>query len=106
MLLKRGLGVRGRSLAPELVDETVARNGLPRQEKKDRENASLPRSAERKLPLAVENLERPKYAEIERARQKSERTTIACQSTDRVLRVACERTSTRSAVSCDRRRDG
>ena len=35
----------------------------------DRENAALPRSAERQPPVAVEHLERAENAEVERARQ-------------------------------------
>ena len=69
MLLKRGLRVRGRALAPELVDEAVARDGLAAVEKEDRENASLSRPAERQPPLAVVCLERAENAEVERARQ-------------------------------------
>ena len=53
VLLKRGLRVRGRALAPELVDEAIARDGLAAVEKEDREDASLSRPAEREPPLAV-----------------------------------------------------
>ena len=69
MLLKRGLRIRRRPLAPELVDETIARDRLAGAEKEDREDAALPRPAERQLPLAVVHLERAENAEVERGRQ-------------------------------------
>ena len=69
VLLKRGLRISRRPLAPELVDQPVARDGLAGAEQEHRENAALPGPAERKLPLAVTHLERAENAEVERARQ-------------------------------------
>ncbi len=76
VLLKRGLRIGRRALAPELVDEPIARDRLAGVQQEDRENAALPRATERKLPLAVTHLERAENAEIERARQMRERTTM------------------------------
>ena len=87
MLLKRRLRIRRRPLAPELVDQPIARDRLAGVEKEDRENAALPRPAERKLPLAVIYLERAEYAEIERARQMANVPRSGCQSTDSALRA-------------------
>jgi hypothetical protein len=96
VLLKRGLRVRGRALAPELVDETIARDGLAVVEKEDRENASLPRPAERQLTFAVAYLERAENEEVERARQTANVPRSRCQSTDSALKAARERVAGRS----------
>ena len=69
VLLKGGLRIGGRVVSPQLVNEAVARDGLPGMEKKDREHASLPDAAEPQFSLAVEHLERPKNAEVEPRRQ-------------------------------------
>jgi hypothetical protein len=49
---------RGRLLAPELVDQPVARDDLVRVEQEHREQRPLPRSRERKRATALEHLER------------------------------------------------
>jgi hypothetical protein len=69
VLLQGSVRVGRRVLAPELVDEAVARDGLAAVQKEDREDASLSRPAERQLPLAVAYLERAENEEVERARQ-------------------------------------
>ena len=97
MLLKRRGGIRRRPLAPELVDQPIARDGLAGVENEDREHAALPGAAERKLPLAVTHLERAENAEIERARQIANVPRSRCQSTDSALRAPRERPSARSA---------
>jgi hypothetical protein len=104
VLLKRGLRVRRRALAPQLVDEAIARQSLAGVEKEDRENASLSCPAERQLPLAVVCLERAEYAEVERARQTANVPRCRCQSTDSALRAARERLAGRSALPTDGRR--
>ena len=75
MLLERGLSIGGGTVAPELVDEPIARDRLAAVEDEQRENAPLPRSAECQDPLALEHLERTENPEVERARQRGERTT-------------------------------
>jgi hypothetical protein len=69
VLLEGGLGISGRVVAPELVDEAVARDRLGRVKHEDRENASLLDPAESDLALAVEHFERSEDAEVERRRQ-------------------------------------
>jgi hypothetical protein len=69
VLLKRSLGVSRWLLAPELVDEPVARHRLAGVEKEDREDAALSRPTERKSTFAVIYLERAEYEEIERPGQ-------------------------------------
>ena len=76
MLLKCRGGIRRRPLAPELVDQPIAGDRLAGVKDENGEDASLPRAAERKRPLAVTHLERAENAEIERARQIGEGTTI------------------------------
>jgi hypothetical protein len=75
VLLQCGLRVRRGVVAPELVDEPVARERLATMQDEQRENAALPRSAECENPLAFDHLERTENAEVERARQRGERTT-------------------------------
>ena len=69
VLLQRRLGVGGRSVAPELVDEPIARERLSAVQDEQREDALLPRSAECEDALALEHLEWAENAEVERARQ-------------------------------------
>ena len=49
----------GRPLAPELVDQPVARNNLVGVEEEDREEGALLRTADRDHPLVLPDLERP-----------------------------------------------
>jgi hypothetical protein len=63
--LQRHPGVLRWRLAPELVDEPIARDELVRPEQKDRENSSLLRAAEVEGVLAFPDLERPQDAEVE-----------------------------------------
>ena len=91
VLLERGLRISGGPLAPELVDQPIARHGLAGVEKEDREDASLSRTAERELPLAVTHLERAENAEVERARQIANVPRSRCQSTDSALKAPRKR---------------
>ncbi len=88
MLLKRGRRRPRRPLAPELVDQPVARDRLAGAQNEDREDAALPRATERKLPLAVTHLERAENAEIERARQIANVPRSAVSRTDSALRAS------------------
>jgi hypothetical protein len=47
VLLQRRLGVRRRTLPPELVDQAVAGDGLAETEEEDREDAALTDAADR-----------------------------------------------------------
>jgi hypothetical protein len=105
VLLEGGRRIRGRTLPPELVDEAVAGNGLAGVEKEDREDTSLPRAAERQLPLVVVDLERAEDAEVERGRQRANVPRRRCQPTDSVLRAPRERLCGRSLRPTTERRN-
>jgi hypothetical protein len=104
VLLQCSLRVGGRVLAPELVGEAIARDGLAGMQKEDREDASLPRPAEREPPLVVVHLERAENAEVERARQVANVPRRGCQPTDSALRASRERLPTRSVRPTTERR--
>ena len=55
---------RRRPLAPELVDQPVARDGLVRLQEEDREERALLPRAERDEAVAVANLDRPEDPEV------------------------------------------
>ncbi len=76
VLLQRSLCIRRRTLAPELVDEAVAGDGLARRGAEGARaplRCRVPPSASCRSPSC--HLERAENAEIERARQMRERTT-------------------------------
>jgi hypothetical protein len=54
---------RRRSLAPQLIDQTIARDRLPAAQHQDREQRPLLRPAEQNRPLLLDHLERPQNAE-------------------------------------------
>jgi hypothetical protein len=51
-------------LAPQLVDQPVARDDLVRAGQQKREHGALPRPAKRNEPVAVASLERPQDPEV------------------------------------------
>ena len=59
-------GSRWRALAPELVDDDVARQRLVAVEEQEGQHCALPRAAERELSFPVERLERPEDAVVHR----------------------------------------
>jgi hypothetical protein len=65
VLLERSRGVLRRRLAPQLLDQPVARDDRARVEQQQREQASLLRAAETYLPLVLPDLERAEETEIE-----------------------------------------
>jgi hypothetical protein len=55
---------RRRSVAPQLIDQTIARDRLPTAQQQDREQRPLLRPAEQNRPLLLDHLERPQDAEL------------------------------------------
>lgn len=54
-----------RSIAPELLDESLARNGRVRMHEEKREERAQFRTTEREYSLAPDDLERPEDAKLE-----------------------------------------
>ena len=69
VLVNRARGVVRPVVAPELLDQPVARDDGPRPEQQQREQAALLDSAEAKPPLAFPHLEGTENAEVEGSRQ-------------------------------------
>ena len=69
VLVNRARGVVRPVVAPELLDQPVARDDGPRPEQQQREQAALLDSAEAKPPLAFPHLEGTENAEVEGRRQ-------------------------------------
>src|ERR1700681_69855 len=55
---------RPRSLSPQLIDQTIARDTLAAAQHQDRKQRPLLRGAERNRPLPLDHLERPQDAEV------------------------------------------
>ncbi len=65
MDLERSPGCVGRLLAPQLVDETIARDRLVRVEQEEGKEAALFRASELHVrSLVVHDLDRPENAEL------------------------------------------
>ena len=69
VLMNRTRGVVRPVLAPELLDQPVARDDGPGPEQQQREQAALLDPAEAKPPLAFPHLEGTENAEVEDRRQ-------------------------------------
>jgi hypothetical protein len=69
VLLERGLRIRRGLIAPQLVDQAIARHRLAQVQEQNREDAPLLRPTEREPLLAVVDLERPEQAVVEQACQ-------------------------------------
>jgi hypothetical protein len=55
---------RRRSLAPQLIDQTIARDYLPASQQQHRQDGPLLMAAQRQRAIAIEHLKRPKNPEI------------------------------------------
>ena len=53
-----------RSLAPQLIDQAIARERLPAAQQQDREQRPLARAAEHNRPFLLDHLKRPQDAEL------------------------------------------
>jgi hypothetical protein len=58
-------GRRWRALAPQLVNQAVARDDLAAMKQQDREQGALPRATESDGSPILDNLQRPQQAKIE-----------------------------------------
>ena len=75
--VERGLRVVGRALAPERVDQAVARDDLARVEQQHGDQRLLLRPAESQRPVAPPNVEGPEHVKLQAVCQSA--TLPGCQ---------------------------